>query len=37
MMDYEIKKDFYKRKQKYFYHQNLMYGNFQSRIYTRDY
>ena len=34
MMDYEIKK-IYKRKQRYFYHQNLMYGNFQSRIYKR--
>jgi len=30
-------KRFYKRKQRYFYHQNLMYGNFLSRIYTRDY
>ena len=30
-------KRFHKRKQRYFYHQNLMYGNFQSRIYTRDY
>ena len=29
-------KRFYKRKQRYFVHQNLMYGNFQSRIYTRD-
>jgi len=36
MMDYEYQR-IYKRKQRYFYHQNLMYGNFQSRIYTRDY